>query len=118
MFKIYMMAVFFVLYVGFIVFMLACIWKVYTKAGKPGWSAFVPIYNIVVLLEIVGKPTWWIILMLIPIVNIFVGISVQHRLSLSFGKDAGFTVGLIFLPFIFFPILAFSDATYKGALAN
>lgn len=103
-----------VLYVAIIVLMIASIWKVFTKAGKPGWAAIIPIYNIVVLLEIVGKPIWWIILMLIPIVNIVVQIIVTHQLSKSFGKDVGFTIGLIFLGFIFFPILGFGSAKYIG----
>lgn len=94
--------------------MIAAIWKVFTKAGKPGWAAIIPIYNLVVLLQIVGKPIWWIILMLIPIVNIIIQIIVTHQLSKSFGKDVGFTLGLIFLGFIFFPILGFGDAKYMG----
>ena len=103
-----------VLYVAIVILMIASIWKVFTKAGKPGWAAIIPIYNIVVLLEIVGKPIWWIILMLIPIVNIIVQIIVMHQLSKSFGKDVGFTLGLIFLGFIFFPILGFGSAKYVG----
>ena len=86
----------------------------YIKAGKPGWTSIVPIYNIVVMLEIVGKPLWWIILMLIPFVNIVVWFIIAHSLSRSFGKDIGFTLGLIFLPFIFYPILAFGNSQYMG----
>ena len=103
-----------VLYLAIVVLMIASIWKVFTKAGKPGWAAIIPIYNIVVLLEIVGKPIWWIILMLIPFVNIIIQIIVTHQLSKSFGKDVGFTIGLIFLGFIFFPILGFGSAKYVG----
>lgn len=103
-----------VLYLAIVVLMIASIWKVFTKAGKPGWAAIIPIYNIVVLLEIVGKPIWWIILMLIPFVNIIIQIIVTHQLSKSFGKDVGFTIGLIFLGFIFFPILGFGSAKYIG----
>lgn len=103
-----------VLYVAIVILMIAAIWKVFTKAGKPGWAAIIPIYNLVVLLQIVGKPIWWIILMLIPIVNIIIQIIVTHQLSKSFGKDVGFTLGLIFLGFIFFPILGFGDAKYMG----
>ena len=95
-------------------FMFVAHWIIYTKAGKPGWAAIIPIYNIIVLLEIVGKPWWWIFLMLIPFVNIVIGIMVVNQLSLSFGKDSGFTVGLILLGFIFYPILAFGSAQYIG----
>ncbi|MHB8402261.1 MAG: DUF5684 domain-containing protein, partial [Bacteroidia bacterium] len=88
------------------VFMMVCLWKIYTKAGEPGWAAIVPIYNVIILLKIVNKPLWWLLLMLIPFVNIVIFIMVYHRLSLSFGKGAGFTVGLLFLGIVFIPILA------------
>ncbi len=97
-----------------LVIIIAAQWKIYEKAGKPGWACLVPIYNIIVLLEIVGKPVWWIILLLIPIVNIIVLFIVVHQLSLSFGKGTGFTLGLIFLGIIFYPILGFGDAEYIG----
>jgi hypothetical protein len=101
-------------FLGIAVFMIICMWKIYTKAGKPGWAAIIPIYNIIILLEIIGKPWWWFFLMCIPLVNLIILIIVYHNLSVSFGKGAGFTVGLIFLSIIFFPILAFSDAKYVG----
>ncbi|HOJ03728.1 MAG TPA: DUF5684 domain-containing protein [Bacteroidota bacterium] len=101
-------------YLVIVAFFVVCYWKLYTKAGKPGWAAIVPIYNIIVLLEIVGKPVWWFILMLIPCVNIVVAILVSLELAKVFGKDTGFAIGLILLPFIFIPILAFGDAEYQG----
>ena len=107
-----------ILYLAIIIFLIAAQWKVYTKAGKPGWAVIIPIYNFIVLLEIVGKPWWWFLLALIPIVNIVIIIIVYHRLSLSFGKGAGFTVGLILLSFIFWPILGFGSATYQGPPAD
>lgn len=96
------------------IFLIVAQWIVYQKAGKPGWACIIPIYNFIVLLEIVGKPWWWLLLMLIPVVNIVLVIIVYHNLSLSFGKTTGFTVGLVLLSFIFFPILAFGDAKYLG----
>ncbi|WP_413669854.1 DUF5684 domain-containing protein [Mucilaginibacter sp. Mucisp86] len=93
-------------------------WKVYTKAGKPGWASIIPIYNIIVLLEIIGKPIWWIIMLLIPCANIIFGIWMINLLSKSFGKSEGFTIGLIILPFIFYPILGFGSATYLGPSAK
>ena len=88
------------------------IWIIYKKAGKIGWTSIVPFYNLVVLLEIVKKPSWWIILILIPFVNIIYLIWITNLLSKSFGKNEGFTLGLIFLPFIFYPLLGMSDAKY------
>ena len=103
-----------VVYLAILVFEIAALWKVFTKAGKPGWAAIIPIYNTIVILEITGKPVWWIILILIPFVNIVVLIIVYHALSLSFGKGVGFTIGLILLGLIFVPILGFGDSKYIG----
>ncbi len=89
-------------------------WKIFTKAGKPGWAALIPIYNVVKMLEIVGKPDWWVLLMFVPFVNCIISIIIAYHLALVFGKDTLFTLGLIFLPFIFYPILAFGDAKYQG----
>jgi hypothetical protein len=96
------------------ILVLVAQWKVYQKAGKPGWACIIPIYNFLVLLKIVGKPWWWILLMLIPVVNIVYAIWVLNLLSKSFGKDVGFTMGLLFLGFIFYPILGFGSARYLG----
>jgi len=103
-----------VLYLAIMILMIASLWTIFSKAGKPGWACIVPIYNLIVLLQIVGKPWWWLLLMLIPIVNIVILILVYHKLSLSFGKGAGFTVGLILLSVIFLPMLAFGGAKYVG----
>jgi len=93
--------------------LIISLWIVYQKANKPGWAVIIPIYNLLVFLEIVKKPWWWLFLMMIPVVNIIIAILITHQLSLSFGKSAGFTIGLLFLPFIFYPILAFGDAKYQ-----
>jgi hypothetical protein len=100
------------------IFYLATMWKIYTKAGQPGWAAIIPIYNVIVLHQMVGKPVWWVLLYFIPLVNIVISIIVTHALSLSFGKGTGFTLGLIFLGFIFYPVLAWSDAQYLGPTAG
>lgn len=107
-----------IIYLAIIIFLIAAYWKVFEKAGKPGWAAIIPIYNVIVLLEIIGKPVWWLILMLIPIVNVIFAIWATNLLSKSFGKDEGFTVGLVLLPFIFYPILGFGDAQYVGPAGN
>ena len=104
-----------IIYIAVIVLVIAGGWKMFEKAGKPGWAIIVPIYNIIVMLEIAGKPIWWIILLIIPVVNLIVLIMVYHNISKAFGKDVGFTIGLILLGFIFIPILGFGDAKYQGA---
>ncbi len=97
-----------------VVLLIVALWKVYTKAGKPGWACLIPIYNLIVLFEIVGKPWWWLLLMLIPVVNVVFLIWTFNLLSKSFGKDVGFTIGLILLSVVFIPILGFGAAEYKG----
>jgi hypothetical protein len=98
--------------------MIAGMWKVFEKAGKPGWAAIIPIYNIIVLLQIVGKPIWWLILLLIPIVNIVILILIAMDLAVCFGKSKGWGIGLLFfLGFIGYPLLGFGDATYKAPAA-
>jgi hypothetical protein len=87
-------------------------WKVFEKAGQPGWGCIIPIFNIYCLVKIAGKEWWWLLLYFIPLVNIIISIIVLLSVSQNFGKGVGFAVGLIFLPFIFFPILGFGDATY------
>jgi Family of unknown function (DUF5684) len=102
-----------IVYLAFVVFMIVTMWKIFTKAGEPGWACLVPIYNTCVWLKIAGKPMWWILLLLIPIVNIVIAIIAVVGLANKFGKGGGFAVGLIFLGFIFYPILAFGDAEYQ-----
>ena len=98
----------------FAVVMVIAMWKIYTKAGKPGWASIVPIYNFIVLLEIAGRPAWWFILLLIPFVNLVILILVMIDLAKSFGYGVGFAMGLIFLSPIFLLILGFGSARYVG----
>ena len=107
-----MATVFMLVWLAVAVLIIASMWKVFTKAGKPGWGAIIPIYNIILLLEIAGKPLWWIILMLVPFVNIVVFIIVTVDVAKNFGKGVGFAIGMILLGIIFWPILAFGDAKY------
>ncbi|WP_300596682.1 DUF5684 domain-containing protein [Niabella sp.] len=96
------------------IIVIIALWKLFEKAGQPGWAAIIPIYNIYILLKIVGKPTWWLLLLFIPFVNVVFGIWITNMLSKSFGKDEAFTVGLLLLGFVFYPILGFGSATYLG----
>lgn len=97
-----------------IVAVIAGFWKVFEKAGKPGWASIVPIYNLVILLEIAQKPMWWIVLMFIPLVNIAIAVLISIEVAKAFGKTPAFGVGLALLGFVFYPILGFGDAKYIG----
>jgi Family of unknown function (DUF5684) len=98
-------------------FYLVASWRIYTKAGEPGWAAIVPIVSTFYLLKIVGRPFWWFFVFLIPFAGTVFGIVALHDLSRSFGHGGWFTTGLLFLPFIFWPVLAFSGARYVGPTA-
>jgi hypothetical protein len=108
-----------IVYLAIIVLLLVSIAKVYIKAGRKWWEAIVPIYNIYVLQLIVGRPGWWTVLYFVPIVNIVVSIINAVDLAKAFGKGVGTALVLIFLPFIGYPMMAFSsDYHYKGAVAS
>jgi hypothetical protein len=103
---------------AFAVLLIASMWKLFTKAGKPGWAAIVPIYNIIILMEIVGRPQWWVVLYFVPFVNFVILIIVMLDLARSFGKDVGYGIGLAFLSFVFLPMLAFGKSAYVGPSAT
>ena len=106
------MEIFSLIILGLIIGFIASYWIIFTKAGESGWKCLIPIYNLIIMLKIVKKPIWWIILMFIPFVNFGAIIMLNIALSESFGKGAGFGVGLTLFPFIFAPLLAFSGAEY------
>ncbi|MFC3561702.1 DUF5684 domain-containing protein [Pedobacter jamesrossensis] len=106
-----------IIYLAIIVVLIVGMWKVFEKAGKPGWAAIIPIYNLIILLEIVGKPMIWILWLLIPCVNIVFMVWLYNLVSKSFGKSEGFTVGMVIFPFIFWPLLGFGSAKYLGPSA-
>lgn len=108
---------FLLVYLALIVVVIAGMWKMFAKAGQPGWAAIVPIYNIYIWCKIVGRPGWWVLLLLIPIVSIIFAIILCVDLAKAFGKGVGFAVGIIFLGFIFIPILGFGKAQYQGPVA-
>ena len=105
-----------VIWIAVVALMVVSLWKVFVKAGQPGWAAIIPIYNWVILLRMAGKPEWWVVvILLVPIANLVLAIMAMIALAERFGKGAGFGVGLALLGIIFFPILAFSDAQYLAA---
>jgi len=106
--------IFYAVVLGTSVLMIVSMWKVFEKANRPGWAAIIPIYNTYIMLEMCGRPAWWLILMLFPPVNFVILIILFLDLAKMFGQGVGFGIGLLFLPFIFFPILAFGSARYVG----
>lgn len=107
-------AVLVVIYLLVVVFELAAAWRLFTKAGRPGWAAIVPIYGTYVLVKIAGRSGWWVLLCLVPVIDLVAAAIVMYDLSRSFGRGGGFAIGLFFLSFIFVPVLAFGSATYVG----
>ena len=103
-----------VLYIGFIVLILASMWKIFAKMTQPGWYGIIPIFNYCVIAKQSGKDWWWGLLPLLPCIGIIFLIILLNELSKLFGKGVGYTIGLIFLPFIFLPVLAFGSAEYQG----
>ncbi len=107
-----------IVYLALYALVVAGWWMMFQKAGEEGWKAIIPIWNTLVLLRIVGREWWWVLLMLIPIVNVVVWIIVALDLAKSFGRGTGFAIGLIFLPFVFALILGFGSDTYRGPAAR
>lgn len=97
-----------------LIFTVVGFWKVFDKAGKPGWYSLIPILNTITALKIAGKPWWWIFLLCIPVINVIILVIAYMGLAKNFGKGTGFAIGLALLPFIFFMILGYGDAEYKA----
>ena len=119
-------AILVVIYIAVIVLEIAALWKVFVKAGQPGWAAIIPIWNLYILLKVIGRPPWWLLLFLVGVIVPFVGwilllvlgVIIALDLAKSFAKSTGFAVGLFLLNFIFVPILGFGDSRYVGPAAG
>lgn len=98
------------------IFFIICRWRIYSKAGKHGWACLVPIYSSYVYYDIVYGNGWKFLLCLIPIVGQIISIVAAFRLAKCFNKGAGFGLGLLFLPYIFIPMLAFGSAEYYDTI--
>jgi hypothetical protein len=96
-----------------VLLLIASSWKVFTKAGEAGWQCLIPLWNLYVLVKISGKPWWWFLLTFVPVVGIIVLLLVFIALAARFNRGVLFGLGLFFLGFIFFPVLAFGSATYE-----
>jgi len=97
-----------------LVLYIAAYWKVFEKAGRPGWAALVPFYNSYTLIKIAGRPGWWLLLFFIPVINFLLLLVISIDVAKAFGKTVGFGFGLWILSFIFYPILGFGSAVYNG----
>ena len=111
-----------VLYSALMILLIVSQWKIFSKAGQPGWACLIPFYNIYVYNKIIKRPGWWMLLYFLAIVPIIGLIAVvviavmdTQRLSKAFGKGIEYTIGLIFLGFIFYPLLAFGSAEYDAS---
>jgi len=105
---------FLVFWLAIVIVFIAGLWKTFAKAGEPGWAAIIPIVNVYFICKIAGRPGWWLILFLIPFVNIVISVIVSLDVAKRFGKGAGFGIGLWLLPAIFFMILGFGSAQYDA----
>ena len=105
-------AVLLVIYIAVVAFYLAAGWKVFVKAGEPGWGIFVPVYNLYLVCKIAGRPEWWLILFFVPFVNIAIALIIAMDLAKAFSKSSGFGIGLWLLGIVFVPILGFGSARY------
>jgi len=104
---------------AFLALYIVSFWKIFTKAGKPGWAALIPFYNLFVMFQVAGMSGWWVLSVLaviIPFVGslFYAGVAIYmtHRISKNFGHGVGFTLGLIFIGFVFWPILGFGSSRY------
>ena len=103
-----------IVYFAVMIIMIVAGWKIFVKAGEPGWAVLIPFYNMWVMIRIAGKEWWWFLLLFVPLVNFVAILLVSIGIAEKFGKSALFGIGLMFLGFIFYPVLAFSDAEYQG----
>ncbi|NOT32940.1 MAG: signal peptidase I [Candidatus Eisenbacteria bacterium] len=105
---------FFSTMLGLCALMITSNWIVFEKAGQAGWKALIPIYGAVVFMRILERPWWWVLWLCVPLLNLIPACIVCLDLARKFGKSAGWAVGLALLPFVFLPMLAFTDARYVG----
>jgi hypothetical protein len=101
-------------YLAVIAVVIAGMWKTFEKANQPGWAAIIPIYNVYVMTEIGGLAWWYLLLLFVPIVNLYAAYKISLGVSKAFGQGIGFALGLWFLGFIFYPLLGFGDYSYQG----
>lgn len=104
-----------VVWLAILVAVIAGTWKAFEKAGRPGWAAIVPIYNVYVMIKISGNEWWWLILLFVPLINILAILKISVDVARAFGQGIGFGIGLWLVSFVFWPLLGFGDYQYRGA---
>lgn len=104
-----------IIYLAVAILTIAGTWRIFEKAGQPGWGCLIPIYNLYLYTVVAQKPGWWTVMFFIPFVNIVFMIMTYHAIAINFGKSAGYTIGMILLPFIFIPMLGLGDAQYNAS---
>jgi len=101
-----------VLFVILCTLFLSSLWKIFNKTGRNGYMALIPFWNIYVLIRIAGLPRWWFLLIFVPVLNLVVWILILYHLATHFGKHPTYVLGLFYLWFVFFPMLAFGHSQY------
>ena len=96
------------------IFFIVSMWKVYAKAGRPGWGCLIPIYNLYLLLRMAGMSGWWLLACFVPLLNLVPTFMIPFGVAKNFEKGVGFGVGILLLPIVFYPILAFGEARFVG----
>ena len=99
--------------IPFLFLPIISLWKIFEKAGEPGWAAIIPVYHLIIIMKIADKPWWWGLIACIPYVGLIFSIWGTNLMVKQFGKREEFTVGIVLLPFIFLPILGFGDARFS-----
>jgi hypothetical protein len=109
------MAIISIVYLAVFALIIVSMWKLFVKAGKPGWASIVPIYNSYQVTQIAGRPWWWLLLMLIPFAGIVFAVIIVVDFVKSYGKSTGFALLALFLPFVAYPIMALDkNVVYRG----
>jgi len=103
---------------GLIVLIFVGLWKVFEKAGKPGWAAIIPIYNLYVLVKVSGNAWYWFALFFVPVINFFATLKVSIDIAGKFNKGILFGLGLTFISFIFYPLLGFGGYQYNDTTGS
>ncbi|MEZ3172546.1 DUF5684 domain-containing protein [Halorubrum sp. RMP-47] len=103
---------------GLTILIFAGFWKMFEKAGKPGWAGIIPIYNLYVLVKISGNAWYWFALFFVPVINFFATLKVSIDIAGKFNKGILFGLGLTFLSFIFYPLLGFGGYQYNDATTS